>query len=146
MPLREGITVASKTENLQRVREFVRATVNRACVPDPYTRHLVLAVDEAVTSILLEAADWACNAGARDAMAGEVEITLDIDSVRVLAIIRDSTTEYRVEEGAVSMQALVDRTRQHELGIFLIRKLCDEVNYSFKKGFQNHLELRKFLY
>ena len=44
------------------------------------------------------------------------------------------------------MQTLLDTTRKHELGVFLMRKLCDEVNYSFKKGFQNHLELLKFLY
>ena len=37
------------------------------------------------------------------------------------------------------------REKSYTLGIFLIRQIMDEISYVYRKGFQNELELIKFL-
>jgi len=37
------------------------------------------------------------------------------------------------------------REKNYTMGIFLIRQIMDEISYVYRKGFQNELELIKFL-
>jgi anti-sigma regulatory factor (Ser/Thr protein kinase) len=37
------------------------------------------------------------------------------------------------------------REKTYTMGIFLIRQIMDEISYTYRKGFQNELELIKFL-
>ena len=43
------------------------------------------------------------------------------------------------------LRAHLENERKHQMGIFLMREVMDEVNYTYRKGFQNELTLVKFV-
>jgi anti-sigma regulatory factor (Ser/Thr protein kinase) len=136
--VRRSLAVDTRTASLARVREFVRETVIEAGVQPAEQARIVLAVDEAVSSIIIEAA------GARG--EGRIQVHLDIDQVRFRASIQDSTTVYEPELPLPDL-ACGPAAGEHgrELGVFLMRQLCDEIDYSYRRGYQNVLELVRFL-
>ena len=135
------LEIAKRADALAAARESVGRAVAEAGVAEPHARRFVLAVDEGISSIVLEAGD----SRRPDAGAGEILLILEIDRVRLRATIQDTTTIYDFPSTEIEGEAARERVRRHELGVFLMRKLCDEVNYSFMRGFQNQLELIRFL-
>lgn len=120
----------------------VRAAVLEACqacdIPDRDARLIVLAVDEAVSSIVWHARDTH--------RQGDIHITIDINETRFKALIEDFSNggDLNAMTGE-ELANYLERERKYQLGIFLIREIMDEVSYNYKKGFQNDLELVKFL-
>ena len=99
----------------------------------------MLAVDEAVTSIVRHSERTSGN--------GLCHLTVDVDEVRTRIVIDDSTLD--IDLTSLSDDELrnhIAAGRAEEMGIFLIRAIVDEINYTFRKGFQNQLELVKFAY
>ena len=136
---RREFSIETRAEQLAALRDFVRTTLGAAGVGAAAARLMALAVDEAATSIVAEAADTGRH--------GRITVELDIDDVRIKANIADTCREFCLSDtNPAEIQAAVDRSKRHELGIFLMRAICDEISYSYKRGFQNDLELVKFLY
>lgn len=133
----QDITVPNTTESLELVRSFVGAFLQSSPFSDRDRRLLVLAIDETITSNILfsEAAG----------RAGTTRVTLDLDEtclrVRVedTGLDRDPDTDDRFQE-------TLAHARRHDLGIFLVQQIMDEIRYVFRKGFQNELELVRFIY
>ena len=135
---RRSLSIDTGTASLATVREFVRQAVEEAGIRPVEQPRIVLAVDEAVSSIVSEAVETR--------REGEVQIQLDIDRVRFRASIQDSTTVYEPELPLpLEAPGPTDRARRRELGVFLMRQLCDEIDYSYRRGYQNVLELVRFL-
>jgi anti-sigma regulatory factor (Ser/Thr protein kinase) len=107
-------------------------------LPEKTGRMVMLAVDEAVASII----DHARGTNRQ----GDIRVSLDLDETRFRAVIED-TTNHCDSSGMMEaeLRAHLDSERQHQMGIFLIREIMDEVNYAFKKGYQNELSLVKFV-
>lgn len=123
---------------LSEVREMVRQLCQARGLEERSGMLLALAVDEAVTSMLTHAQDTN--------RRGEIKVMIDIDETRFKAVIEDHSNHLSVDtSNEAAYMAHLDRERRHQLAIFLMRKIMDEVNYSFKKGFQNDLHLVKFL-
>ncbi len=121
------------------MREFVREVLADGNLGKTVCRGVVIAVDEACTSVILNARDT----GAQ----GNLKILVDIDPTRIKIEIADTGNDYDV--GEVTRDELIKeftRTRKNEMGIFLIRKVMDEFTYQFKKGFQSELTMIMFLY
>jgi len=100
---------------------------------------LILAVDEAVSSIV----QYARYKG----FQSQVTLTVDIDDVRFKATLVDSMNvfELRVGLNDTQMAESLAREKSYTMGVFLIRQIMDEISYVYRKGFQNELELIKFL-
>ncbi|MBI3099101.1 MAG: ATP-binding protein [Planctomycetes bacterium] len=132
------ITIQCDPRFLQEVRGMVAELWNSAGLPEHEGGLVVHAVDEAISSMLWHAKDTN--------RRGEIHILLDLDDVRFRAVINDQTNHLNVD-GLTEheMDEHLDRERKYQLGIFLMREICDEVSYSYKKGFQNELVLVKFL-
>lgn len=133
---REEIRIGSDPEHLQEVREFVFDICSDAGVSDQIAKQVVQATDEAVTNIVNHAQVTGDD--------GEVEVKVDISSVRLRVMIKDHTNgisrDVTDEKGTY-----LEEAKRHKLGIFLIQQIMDEINYTFKKGFQNDLEMIRFL-
>lgn len=132
------ITIQCDPRFLQEVRGLVGDLWNSSGLPEHEGTLMVHAVDEAISSMLWHAKDTN--------RRGEIHILLDLDDVRFRAVIDDWTNHFNAD--ALSdreMDEHLDRERKYQLGIFLMREICDEVSYSYKKGFQNELVLVKFL-
>jgi len=121
----------------------VRALLNETLAEVPFSRRekdlLILAVDEAVSSVV----QYARYKGFQN----QITLTVDIDDVRFKARIEDSLNVFEFAGGLNDTQIAerVAREKGYTMGIFLIRQIMDEISYVYRKGFQNELELIKFL-
>lgn len=133
---REKIRIGSDPEQLQDVREFVFGICSEAGLSDQISKRIVQATDEAVTNIVNHAQITDDD--------GEVEVKMDITSVRLRVMIKDHTngTSRDITDEKATY---IEEAKRHKLGIFLIQQIMDEINYTFKKGFQNDLEMIRFL-
>ena len=91
-------------------------------------------------------------AATRRVESGPVEpdaptLTIDIDDVRFKATLVDSLNVFELRGGLndTQMAENLAREKTYTMGIFLIRQVMDEISYVYRKGFQNELELIKFL-
>ncbi|NUN48788.1 MAG: ATP-binding protein [Candidatus Brocadiae bacterium] len=136
--VQKDLTFACDPRHLAEVRAVVQGMWRDCGLAERTGRLVMLAVDEAVASII----DHARGTNRQ----GDIRVSLDLDETRFRAVIED-TTNHCDSSGMMDaeLRAHLDTERKHQMGIFLIREVMDEVNYSFKKGFQNELSLVKFV-
>jgi anti-sigma regulatory factor (Ser/Thr protein kinase) len=124
---------------LNEVRTLLTEALSAVPIPRREKDLIVLAVDEAVSSVV----HYARFKG----FESQITLSVDIDDVRFKATLVDSLNVFELG-GAMSEIQLAERVARekgHTLGIFLIRQIMDEISYVYRKGFQNELELIKFL-
>lgn len=132
------LTVPSTTDNLSRVRKFVKNYAENFGLNNDLTGKIVLAVDEACTNIIKHAY--------RYSPEGKITVKLKTDKTKFSVTIID-------EGGHFDPQRIPDpdlEKMQHErrgggLGIFLMKKLMDEVEYSNLAGNRNKVVLVKYI-
>ena len=117
------------------MRELLDETLSETNLPEREKNLLILAVDEAVSSLV--------QYGKFKGFDNDLSLSIDINDVRFRAIITDSANVF--ELGSSISESQVAKERQYTMGIFLIRKIMDEIHYVYRKGFQNDLEMIKFL-
>jgi anti-sigma regulatory factor (Ser/Thr protein kinase) len=136
---RRELDVPIDTRSLAPLREFVREVLSDGNLGAKAARQVVIAIDEACSSIILNAKEHGAN--------GNLRLLIDIDPTRVKVHIADTANDYDV--GDVTREELLKeftRSKKNELGTFLIRRVVDEFKYTFRKGFQSEIEMIKFLY
>ena len=124
---------------LNEVRALLSETLTEALIPQREKDLIVLAVDEAVSSVV----HYARFKG----LQNEITLSVDIDDVRFKAVLVDSLNVFELGGGLSESQVAekVARERSFTLGVFLMRQIMDEISYVYRKGFQNDLELIRFL-
>ncbi len=137
---RREIDVPLDTRSLAPIRDFVREVLGESHLSNKTGRAVVIAIDEACTSTILNAKEHSAT--------GNLRLHIDVDPTRVKVIINDTSNDYDVA-GEVTRDDLLrefTRSKKNELGTFLIRRVVDEFSYNFKKGFQSEIVMIKFLY
>ena len=130
------ITMPPHPKFLNEVRELLRDTLAEIKLEKRGKDLLVLAVDEAVSSIVTYAR--------YKGYSHDVSVTIDINDVRFKASIVDSLNVFEINGGMADPTRLA-KERTFTMGIFLMRQIMDEVVYTYRKGFENELQLIKFL-
>jgi anti-sigma regulatory factor (Ser/Thr protein kinase) len=124
---------------LNEVRALLSEMLQDVGVPKREKDLIILAVDEAASSMV----QYAKFKG----LQSQITLTVDIDDVRFKASFVDSLNVFelggRMNESQMAEQLAREKT--FTMGIFLIRQIMDEISYVYRKGFQNDLELIKFL-
>jgi anti-sigma regulatory factor (Ser/Thr protein kinase) len=136
--LNKTITFECRIENLDLVREFLNETVSEA----PGAKEQLSAVGVAVEEVLRSISDY------HDAYNGSNQVLLSIDrnDVRIRFEIFEKENDYQLPDlSDGDLIQFIERQREYELIFFPLRSVMDEINYMYKKGFQNQLELIKFL-
>jgi anti-sigma regulatory factor (Ser/Thr protein kinase) len=136
---RRELDVPLETRSLAPLRTFVRDALGESGLGPRTSRAMVIAIDEACSSIILNAKE--------NSATGTLHLLIDIDATRVKVHVADTGNDY--DMGDLSREQLLKeftRSRKTELGTFLIRRVVDEFSYIFKKGFQSELTMIKFLY
>jgi len=136
---RRELDVPLETRSLAPLREFVREALGQGGLGPRVARSMVIAIDEACSSIILNAKEHGAT--------GNLRLLIDIDPTRVKVNVSDTGNDY--DMGEVTREQLLrefTKSRKNELGTFLIRRIVDEFSYIFKKGFQSELTMIKFLY
>ncbi len=131
-------SVVASTRLLAMVRDKVRECAERAGVDERVVHQVVLAADEAVTNVITHAYD---NDG-----VSEVEVDVSVGDGKIQLVIRDTAeffdpTDYTLP----NIDNHVKSGKKRGLGIFLMRKIMDEVKHRVVDDKVNELILVKNL-
>jgi serine/threonine-protein kinase RsbW len=132
------LRIPSLTDNLQIIREFVVKIADKAGFNQETQEQIVLAVDEACTNVIKHAYKYNAKK--------TIEIVLYIDLEKMKIIISDKGTGFDISKvKEPDLKKYIKESRHNGLGIYLMRTLMDEVNYIFKPGTKNQVEMIKYL-
>lgn len=129
------LSVKASLENLQRVRQYIDHAGERLGVSESALGDLRLAVDEAVTNVILHG---------YGELEGNVELNMEEDGDAVIIRIRDRAETFdpsQVKKPQLDT-ALEDRPFGG-MGIFLIKKMTDEAEFLPLPGGGNEIRLVK---
>ena len=144
--MKKTLFVEAQTENLYEVTDFVEAGLEEAGC----TMKEVMRINLAVEEIFVNIAHYAY--GRKDAEgriipdtgAGPVEIILDSDPSRVELTFIDEGLQYdplKKEDPDTTLS--VEDREVGGLGIFMVKKIMDDVSYQYQEG-RNRLTLVKY--
>jgi serine/threonine-protein kinase RsbW len=131
-------TILSKTDNLSHVRKFIEAEARSFGFSDEDISNIVLAVDEACTNIIKHAYRYASDK--------EIEISVFRNKHTFEIRIKDSGKPF--DPSAVlplDLKKYIGNRQRGGLGVYLMRRLMDKVEYSFVPGKKNEVCLVKYL-
>ena len=130
----ESMRQSAKLESLEGFMQFVTTSARDAGFPDKRVQEIELAVEEALVNII--------NYAYPDQDNGDVEVTCGLDGQGRLVIeIRDSGVPFDVgDQSDPDLNANIAERKIGGLGIFLIRKMADEMRYQ-RDGEENVLTL-----
>ena len=134
--LHKTITMPSDPKFLIEVRDLLGEMLTAVDTDARSREFIILAVDEALSSII--------NYARFKNLSNDITVTLDIDDVRFKATIIDSMNVFEINGGMTDPIKLA-KERSFQMGIFIMRQVMDEVLYTYRKGFENQLELIKFV-
>jgi serine/threonine-protein kinase RsbW len=123
---------------LVQVRELVAQAVKESGFPTQFINRLQIAVDEAVTNIIEH------GYAGQPRGKGEIAIRLDVTPERFRIEIADDGASF--DPNALSDLDIASHVAQGNhggLGVFLMRKIMDVVDYRFEHGVRNRLVLVK---
>ena len=132
------LQVPNDTAHLAQVRKSVLEVIGNGVFSARDAQMVALAIDEAIANVMEHAYSDAENEQA-------ISLRLDLDEVRLVVTISDAGKQFDPTVKAdVDVREQVKQGKKGGLGIFLMRKIMDEVNYSYKRGLHNELQLIKY--
>ncbi len=134
----KGMVVKSTTDNLALIREFTKSAAEESGFSDETTGKIVLAVDEACTNIIKHAYKYSPN--------GNINIGIKFEGIKFTISITDEGNHFdpnKIPEP--DLREYYKQKRIGGLGMFLMKKLMDEVQYSTITGNKNQVVLVKYL-
>jgi len=129
------LSVEAKLENLHEVRDYVDRAGASFGVDSAVLADLRLAVDEAVSNVILHG---------YDGRAGQVELHMERDDDAIIIRIRDQAESFDASHvNAPQLDTSLAERPFGGMGLFLIRKLTDEAEFLSLPGGRNELKLVK---
>jgi serine/threonine-protein kinase RsbW len=130
------MTIPSATRHLGAVREFVAERAEAEGLAEEAVQELRMAVEEACANVIE-------HAYAGDA-SREVEVAVIADDERFTVRIRDEGEPFRPDAySKPDVRELVKRRRSGGLGVHLMHRLMDDVEYQSRQGV-NEVVLTKY--
>lgn len=132
------LRIVNELGELARVRHEVEAAILRAGFPGEWTNRILIAVDEAVTNII-EHGYEGVGAG-----HGHVDIVIDATPDEFAISLLDEGESFDPRTlSDIDIRRHVAAGRSGGLGVFLIRKIMDVVDYHHEAGRHNRLTMVK---
>jgi len=130
------LRIKAKLENLSVVADFISNSIRQLGV-NTSIFEIQMAVDEACTNII----KYAYSEG-----DGVIDITCDVQENNLIVTIRDKGKPFDPQSVAPpDLHADLNQRKIGGIGIFLMKKLMDDVSYSFNDISGNLLTMRKRL-
>ncbi len=131
-------TVLSRTDHLLEVRDFVSEAARQFGFSEEDVANIVLAVDEACTNIIKHAYQYAPDK--------EINIAIVRNNGTFEVKIKDNGKNFNPDAlKRPDLQRNLTHHRRGGLGVYLMRKLMDKVEYNFEAGHSNEVSLVKYL-
>lgn len=136
--LRDEITIQADTQHLRTVREFIARLIGQSKLDERARNRVVLAVDEAVANVIQH--------GYKSRDDGMVSVIVEVADEFFRISIQDSGVCFNpTTPDDVNLENHLAAHRKRGLGIFLMRKIMDEVHYNYREGTRNELILVKYI-
>ena len=135
--VKDRLVINSELKHLKLARYFILRILRKVNVAPSDENKIVLATDEALSNIVEHAYEFN--------KSGYIDINVEVDPRQFQIRIMNGGRDF--DMGKVKIKDIVEHIKQGKkrgLGIFLMRRIMDEVKYSFKNG-QNQLILIKYL-
>lgn len=135
------LKVPSETDFLEIIRNFVADVAGKYGFQQDSIDNIKLAVDEACTNVIKHAY--------KDAMKREdkdLDVVVEINCNSLCVVVIDNAGKYdpnRSEEP--NMDKYIAELRVGGLGIYLMKKLMDEVDYQVEPGISTKVKMVKYL-
>ncbi len=125
--IKKRLSVDSTTENLARIRAFIKTYSKSVGFDDETASKIVLASDEACTNIIKHAYKYSAK--------GKININLSFSGSKLRISITDEGTHFNSNSiKEPDLKKYYQEKRVGGLGMFLMKKLMDEVVYSQKSA------------
>ena len=136
--IKKRLSVQSSTDNLSKIRNFVKRYSARAGFDEETTNKIALATDEACTNIIKHAYKYS--------KSGRININLTFNKNKLRLSITDEGSHFNSNSVPVpDLKKYYEERRVGGLGMFLMKKLMDEVIYSQSNAKKNKVTLIKYL-
>jgi serine/threonine-protein kinase RsbW len=135
-PYKKDLRITNETKNLSLVRQVVGEVLDRTPFGKDDKAKIILAIDEAVANVVEHAYE-----GSR----GDIDLVFLLDDDRLEITIRDNGKKFNPELiPTPDIHEHIKRGLKGGLGMFLMRKIMDEVRYSLDSTYVNELVMVKF--
>ena len=132
------LTVKSKTDNLSKIREFIATAAKEVGFSAEEIENIILAVDEACTNIIKHAYKLYPE--------GTIEIKINYRNKKLTIEIIDFGTSFDPEQvPEPDLQKYYNLHKVGGLGMYLMKALMDDVEYTSVPGKYNQVLLSKNL-
>jgi serine/threonine-protein kinase RsbW len=133
-----NLKIASATENLEIIRDFIIRIALKGGFDDETSDQIALAVDEACTNVIKHAHKYDSRR--------MIDISVILDKDKIQITVCDKGKGFDVSKlGAPDLSKYIHESRKGGLGIHLMKTLMDNVEYTFHSGVKNQVILTKFL-
>lgn len=132
------LIVKSSTDNLSLIREFTKTAATESGFPEDTIGKIILAVDEACTNVIKHAYKYSPE--------GEIILSVKFDNSKFTISITDEGA--RFNPGIVPDPDLREYHKQKRaggLGMYLMKKLMDDVKYINLSENKNQVVLVKYI-
>ena len=135
-PYKKDLRITNETKNLSVVRQVVGEVLEKTPFGKDDKAKIILAVDEAVANVVEHA---------YEGNKGDIDIGFILDGERLEITIRDNGTKFNPQEiPTPDIHDHIKKGLKGGLGMFLMRKIMDEVRYSLDSTYVNELVMVKF--
>ncbi len=131
------LKISAATENLGIIRDFVSRLAHKVGFSAEEVDQIVLAVDEACTNVIKHAYKF-------DA-SRLIEIEITIDSKKITILITDHGNGFDLSKlPKPNLNVAAKKARAGGLGIHLMKKLMDDVQFNIVRGKMTQVRLIKY--
>ncbi|MCP5063761.1 MAG: ATP-binding protein [Ignavibacteriae bacterium] len=135
--MRKRSTFKSSTDNLSSIRDFVKSTAQQVGFSKDISGNIILAVDEAVTNVIKHAYKYS--------EEGKILVSISFIKNKFSVSISDKGTHFNSKLiKDPDLEEYYKQKRVGGLGMFLMKKLMDDVKYSQPQN-RNKVTLIKYL-
>lgn len=137
--IKKRLSVNSTTNNLARIRSFIKTQSQNVGFDEDTANKIVLAADEACTNIIKHAYKYSTK--------GKININLSFSNNKLRIAITDEGMQFNSKSiPEPDLKKYYQEKRVGGLGMFLMKKLMDEVSYSQPNSKKNKVTLIKYLH
>lgn len=121
------LTIGCNKAELVKIRQFTSDALEHHQVPDLQAHKLVLAVDEVCANLIIHAND--CNP------SSHIEFDIEFKAKQIIFTFRDRGVGFDINEyESPSMEELISTRRQGGLGLMLVKRIMDKIEFSTEKN------------
>jgi len=125
--MNKKLVIGCSKEELVNLRQFTSDMLEEHKVPDLQAHKLVLAVDEVCANLIIHAND--CNPNSH------IEFKIEFRPKQIVFTFKDQGESFDINEyDSPSMDELVSTRRQGGLGLMLVKRIMDKIEFSTEKN------------